>query len=124
MTVKEAMTDLRLAIGPSHSLREAAQKMRQQSVGAAIIIDPDAAGFAILSERDVLMSVAAGHDLDKELVSDHMNDNIISASPEWDLNQAAQAMLRHNFRHLLVVDGGDICGVISMRDIVKAWHRK
>jgi CBS domain-containing protein len=65
--------------------------------------------------------LAAGQDLDSELVRDHLTEDLIAAAPDWSLERAAEAMIAGNFRHLLVVDGGDLCGVLSMRDIVRCW---
>ena len=52
---------------------------------------------------------------------DHLSPGITFASPEWSLERAAEAMVRGGFRHLVVVDGGEMVGVLSMRDIVRCW---
>jgi CBS domain-containing protein len=115
------MSSLVLTIGPSHSLREAARQMADRKVGAAAVIDPDSPGPGIITERDILHAIAEGQDADKELVGDHLTEDLIVASPDWSLERAAQAMIDGGFRHLLVVDGADISGVLSMRDIVRCW---
>ena len=56
-------------------------------------------------------------------MQDHLTDDAIVASPEWSLEQAAEAMVEGGFRHLIVVDGGELLGVLSMRDIVRCWTR-
>jgi CBS domain-containing protein len=121
MQVKEGMSSLVLTVGPGHSLREAARQMADRKVGAAAVIDPDSPGPGIITERDILHAVAAGQDADTELVGDHLTEELIVASPDWSLERAAQAMIDGGFRHLLVVDGADIGGVLSMRDIVRCW---
>jgi CBS domain-containing protein len=115
------MSSVVLTIGPSHSLQEAAKLMADRNVGAAVVVDPESPGPGIVTERDILRSVAAGQDPSTELVQDHLTDELISASPDWSLEQAADTMCQHGFRHLLVVDGGELRGVLSMRDIVRCW---
>jgi CBS domain-containing protein len=121
MQVRDGMSSVVLTIGPSHSLQEAARLMADRNVGAAVVVDPESPGPGIVTERDILRSVAAGEDPASELVRDHLTDELISASPEWSLEQAADTMCQHGFRHLLVVDGGELRGVLSMRDIVRCW---
>jgi len=115
------MTTVVLTVGPAHTLREASRLMSARRVGAAVVIDPEHSGTGILTERDILDAVGAGQNPDTELVSDHRTDNLVVASPDWTLDQAAQAMVRGGFRHLLVVEGNEVTGLLSMRDIVRAW---
>jgi CBS domain-containing protein len=121
MYVREGMTSVVLTVGPGHTLHEAAAQMCSRNVGAAIVIDPDAPGPGVITERDILRAVGAGQDPDKELVADHLTANLTFAYPDWSLEQAAQAMVRGGFRHLVVVEGGEVAGVLSMRDIVRVW---
>ena len=55
------------------------------------------------------------------MVSDHLSPELTFAAPDWSLERAAEAMVRGGFRHLVVVDGGEMVGVLSMRDIVRCW---
>jgi signal-transduction protein with cAMP-binding, CBS, and nucleotidyltransferase domain len=121
MQVREGMSEVVLTLGPSHTLREAARRMTEKGVGAAVVIDEEQPHPAIVSERDILRSVGAGQDPDAELVRDHMTDTVISASPDWSLERAAMEMSRRHIRHLVIVDGGNIVGVLSMRDIMRVW---
>jgi CBS domain-containing protein len=121
MNVRDGMTQLVLTIGPTHTLREAATQMSRRGVGAAVVIDPEQDGVGILTERDVLDSLAAGQDPDRELVGQHRTHDLVVASPDWTLEQAAAAMVRGGFRHLVVVQGQDVSGLLSMRDIVRCW---
>ena len=121
MKVRDGMTTVVLTVGPAHTLREASRLMSARRVGAAVVIDPEHSGTGILTERDILDAVGAGQDPDAELVADHRTDNLVVASPDWTLEQAAQAMVSGGFRHLLVVEGSDVTGLLSMRDIVRAW---
>src|SRR5690242_18005464 len=121
MQVREGMSDVVLTVGPGHSLREAAAAMCRRKVGAAVVMDPDAAGPGVITERDILLSIGSGQDPDQERVAEHLTSDLTFASPNWSLEQAAAAMVRGKFRHLIVVDGGQLAGVLSMRDIVRVW---
>jgi CBS domain-containing protein len=121
MQVRDGMSDVVLTVGPGHTLRQAARLMAKRKVGAAIVIDPEGEGPGILTERDILLSVAEGQDPEQELVSDHLTASLVFAAPHWSLEQAAVAMVRGGFRHLVVVDSGETAGVISVRDIVRCW---
>jgi CBS domain-containing protein len=121
MQVSEGMSSLVLTVGPGHKLRDAAVQMAKRGVGAAVVIDPEAPGPGIVTERDILNSIGAGEDPDRELVGDHLSSNLTFAAPDWSLERAAEAMVKGGFRHLIVVDGGEIAGVLSMRDIVRCW---
>jgi CBS domain-containing protein len=121
MFVRDGMTDVVLSVGPGHSLHEAAAMMCSRNVGAAVVIDPDAPGPGVVTERDILHAVGAGQDPAQELVADHLKQNLTFAHPGWSLEQAAQAMIRGGFRHLIVIDGSEPVGILSMRDIVRAW---
>ncbi len=123
MQVRDAMSDVVLTVGPGHTLRAAARLMAQRSVGAAVVLDPDMPGAGILTERDVLRSVAAGEDPDTERVADHLTQEVVFAAPSWSLEEAADAMVRGAFRHLVVCEGGEITGIVSVRDVVRQWAK-
>lgn len=115
------MSNVVLTVNPGHTLRDAARAMSERGVGAAVVIDPDQPGPGIITERDMLASLGAGQNPDMERVADHLSANLTFASPDWSLERAAEAMVRGRFRHLVVVDGGELIGVLSMRDIVRCW---
>jgi CBS domain-containing protein len=121
MKVRDGMSEVVLTVGPGHSIREAAAAMTERRVGAAVVLDPEGQGPGVLTERDILRSIAAGEDPDRELVADHLTSNLVFASPDWSLERAAAAMVRGSFRHLVVVHAGEIVGMLSMRDIVRCW---
>lgn len=124
MHVRNAMSTQLLVVGPHASIVDAARAMLQRRVGAAIVVDSDLAGPGILTERDVMRAVAEGADCARTLVSEYMTHDAHTASVGWDLDTAATAMVRGNFRHLIVVDGHEMVGVVSMRDIVGARVRE
>lgn len=121
MKVRDGMTRVVLTVGPSHTLREASRMMSAQRVGAAVVVDHDHSGIGILTERDILDSVGAGQDPDTELVANHRTGDVVFAAPDWSLEQASSAMVRGNFRHLIVIEGHEVIGLLSMRDIVRGW---
>ena len=110
-----------LSIGPDHTLHDAARLMSERRVGAAVVRDPDGQGPGILTERDILDAVGAGQDPATERVRDPLTADIGFAAPDWSLEEAAGAMVRGRFRHLVVTDGGEIAGILSVRDIVRCW---
>ncbi len=121
MQVREGMTEVVLTIGPDHTLGDAAAAMSRRNVGAAVVLDPEAPGPGLISERDILHSVGAGEDSNKERVADHLTSDLTFALPDWSLEQAAAAMVKGGFRHLVVVENGELAGMLSMRDIVRCW---
>ncbi len=121
MHVRDGMTQVVLTVGPHHTLRDTARLMAARRVGAAVVMDPDGMGPGIITERDVMLSVGSGEDADAERVSAHMSADIVVATPDWSLEEAAVAMVRGGFRHLVVTDGGEVAGLLSMRDVVRCW---
>jgi CBS domain-containing protein len=121
MQVRDGMSEVVLTVGPTHTLREAASMMAEKQVGAALVSDDETPVARILTERDILLSLGAGEDPDAERVGDHMSDSVIAAAPDWSLERAAAEMSRRGIRHLVVYDGSELAGVLSMRDIVRVW---
>lgn len=123
MYVRDAMSTVVLTIGPAHTLRQAAGLMAARRVGAAVVLDPDTYGVGILTERDVLVSIGRGEDPDREVAAGHVTTDVVFAAPEWTLDEAAEAMVRGNFRHLVVLDGEETAGIVSVRDIIRCWSQ-
>jgi CBS domain-containing protein len=121
MQVSKGRSTSVVTVSPGATLHDAARAMAERKVGAAVVIDPEQPGPGIITERDVLRSVGAGQDPNSERVLDHLSADITFAAPDWSLERAAEAMVRGGFRHLVVVDGGELVGVLSMRDIVRCW---
>jgi len=116
------MTEDVLTITPGRTLRDAARFLSDHNVGAAVIIDPEQPGPGIVTERDIVRSLGAGQDPDRELVRDHLTSKATFADADWDLEEAADAMAAGGFRHLVVVENGEVEGIISMRDIIHVWR--
>jgi CBS domain-containing protein len=116
------MTEHVLTIAPDRSLRDAAEFFTKHNVGAAVILDPEQPGPGIVTERDVVRSLGRGEDPDRELIRDHLSARATFADGDWSLEEAADAMARGGFRHLVVVRGGEVEGILSMRDIIHVWR--
>jgi CBS domain-containing protein len=120
-TVRDAMNPVGVSVGPGHTMREAARRMTEGRTGAAVVFDPEQPAPAIVTERDVLHCVAGGCDVDAELVGAHLTANVVYAAPDWSLERAAAQMTAGGFRHVVVLDGSQVVGILSMRDIVGRW---
>jgi CBS domain-containing protein len=120
--VHDAMTENVLTLTPGRTLREAAEFMCKNNVGAAVILDPEQPGPGIVTERDVVRALGRGHDPDSEQVKDHLTATAVFADSDWDLEEAADRMAEGGFRHLVVVREGDVVGIISMRDLIHVWR--
>jgi CBS domain-containing protein len=108
---------------PDTSVAAAAQGMVGANVGSAIVLQGSFLA-GILTERDVLRAAASGEDLSAARVSAWMTPDPQSASPDASIEDAAQIMLLNGFRHLPVVDGRAVCGVVSLRDLFAARIRR
>ncbi len=122
MKVRDAMTGDVLTFTPERNLREAAKFMADHNVGAVVVMDPEQPGPGIITERDLVRSLGQGEDPDVEHVSGHLTSNAAFADSDWDLEEAADTMAKGGFRHLVVVDAGNLVGIISMRDIMRVWR--
>jgi CBS domain-containing protein len=121
MLVRDAMSTTVLVVGPDHTMRQVAALMSRRRIGSAVVHDAESEGWGILTERDILHAVGAGLDPDTERVGDHLTWDVVYATPEWSLQDAATAMVRGGFRHLVVLESGEVTGVISVRDILRVW---
>ena len=116
MEIRDLVVRDLVTVGPAHTLAQAAKIMSAKRVGSAIVLTEEAPG--ILSERDVLRAVAEGADPTVATVGDYMTWNAIVATSEWDTMEAARTMLEKGFRHLLVIDGDQQTGILSIRDLM------
>jgi CBS domain-containing protein len=121
MQVREAMSTVILNVGPEHTIRQTAQLMSTRRVGSAVVHDPEGSGVGIITERDILYAIGNGLDPDVEKAATHITWDVVYAGPEWTLEEAAAAMVRGGFRHLVVMEGDEVLGIISVRDILRAW---
>src|SRR3954466_1763219 len=119
MLVRDATSTHVLTACPPPPMRDAAALMSSRKVGAAVVIDGDQDQPGILTERDILDAVGSGQDVDAERVADHLTGDIVVAAPDWPLDKAAAAMMAGGFRHLVVCEGPELVGMLSVRDIVR-----
>ncbi len=121
--LRDLMNTRVAATTPDTPLAVAAAGMVEANVGSAVVMQgPFLAG--ILTERDVLRAAASGEDLSASRVSAWMTPDPQSAEPGTSVDDAAQIMLLNGFRHLPVVEGRTVCGVVSLRDLFAARIRR
>ena len=121
--LRDLMNTRVAATTPDTSVAAAAAGMAAANVGSSVVMQgPFLAG--ILTERDILRAAASGEDLSASAVSEWMTRDPQSASPDTSIEEAAQIMLLNGFRHLPVVDGRQVCGVVSLRDLFAARIRR
>jgi CBS domain-containing protein len=120
VTLRDFMTSGQvLTITPDSTLREAAERMNARTVGAAVVVKGgDVVG--IFTERDLLRAVARGEGAEGAAVADFMTSNPVTLPSDHSPSEAAQIMTDRKFRHIPVVDAGELVGIVSIRDLVSA----
>jgi CBS domain-containing protein len=106
-----------LTVAPEDTLGEVAERMNRENVGAVIVKDYGRL-IGILTERDMLRAMASRVHTSDARVRQWMTPDPITASPDMDLEEAAQVMLDNGFRHLPVVEGSNVLGVVSLRRVL------
>jgi CBS domain-containing protein len=115
--VRDVMTPATVTESRGDSLRAAAARMWRQQTGSLVVTDEDGRMAGIITERDVLRAVALGADPDKSSVDDVMTAEVFTVPPDTQVQDAARLMAARWIRHLPVVDGEELLGVVSMRDM-------
>jgi CBS domain-containing protein len=119
MSVADVMTVRVVQASPQESARTAVRKMLDANVGSIAICEgPKLVG--IFTERDVLRLAGEGTDLDATPVSDVMTTNPVTIPAEGDILSAARVMSERRIRHLPVMQGENILGVVGIRDVLGA----
>ncbi|HEY6627776.1 MAG TPA: CBS domain-containing protein [Acidimicrobiia bacterium] len=119
MTVRELVGGEVIWVAPEATMRSAAVSMKSNGVGS-VAVEVDGAIEGILTERDLLDAVAEGADLDLERVDRWMTSYPDSIDPDMQVTEAAQWMLASGYRHIPVIDGSRILGMISIKDVLWA----
>ena len=116
-TIGEIIGPTYIEVAPEDTLGEVAEKMRAQNVGAVVVKDYGKL-IGILTERDMLRAMAARVHTSEARVRQWMTEDPVTASPDMTTQDAAEVMLSHGFRHLPVVDGPNVLGIVSLRRAV------
>ena len=109
-----------ITVGPDQSLRKAVNLLAEHNIGALIVVDEAGRPVGIISERDIIRESAQTEAALGQTVSRVMTEDLITASPEDDLETVLQTMTARRFRHLPIMDQDRLIGVISIGDVVKA----
>lgn len=119
MTVLELIGGDVMTASPSQTLRDAAAAMAVGSVGALAVIR-DRRLIGIITERDLVSALAETVDVDISVVEDWMTKDPDSLDPDMEVEAAADWMLAAGYRHLPVVDGPNLVGIVSIKDVLWA----
>ena len=109
-----------ITVRPDQSLREAVDLLAEHNIGALIVVDEPGRPIGIISERDIIREAARTETVLGQAVSRVMTKDLITASPEDDLETVLQTMTAKHFRRLPIVDGERLIGIVSIGDVVKA----
>lgn len=114
----DIMTGVVYTAAPGAALTEVAAAMVKGRFGSAIVLD---GGWiaGIFTERDVLRAAAAGADPKSATVGEWMTPDPMTVGPDLDAEEAVEIMASHGFRHLPVVDGRTLLGIVSLRDVLR-----
>jgi CBS domain-containing protein len=117
--VKEVATRETVVVPPQTTLRVAAQVMADHAIGA-VVVATDRRVVGILSERDVVVALAAGAEPDRATAAGAMSPDVVSVRPDDTLYDAAVDMLDLGIRHVPVLDEhGAVLGIVSVRDLLR-----
>ena len=122
-TLKEIMTRQVFTTTGDVSVADVANSMVKGRFGSAVVMEGSWL-VGIFTERDVLRAAAAGSDLTTSPVSEWMSRDPVTAGPDMDADDAAEIMMAQGFRHLPVVEGTTVLGIVSLRDILRVRIRR
>lgn len=108
-----------VTVEPATTLRRAAKVMTDRGVGCAVVVEKENVA-GIVTERDILRSIAEDGRMDEVTVNDVMTRDVVSGAPGWELLKAVHTMTEGGFRHLLVMEMDDPVGIVSLRDLMIA----
>lgn len=113
-----------VTIHASASIGEASELLSQENIGALVVLDGGPMPIGILSERDIVRGLAHGETVLGHSVSDHMTHNVLCGSPGDDVDAVLETMVQRRFRHLPIADHGELVGIVTIGDLVKAKLRE
>ena len=117
-TVREVMSDTLYTVSPSSTVGEAVALMAQHRVGSMIVMDGTKLA-GIFTERDTVRAISQSHDAPSHHVESWMTPEPRTVSPDEQVEDALKTMLDNGFRHLPVVEGGEVIGIVSIRDLAR-----
>lgn len=109
-----------VTVRPEQSIKEAVALLVHHNIGALVVVESAGKPVGIISERDIVRFAARSEDIFTQPVSQVMTKDVIVATPHDDLKSVMQTMTNRRFRHLPVMDQGQLAGIISLGDVVKA----
>jgi CBS domain-containing protein len=118
-TVGDIMTSALFSIEPGTTVAEAATVMGERRIGSALVMEDDRL-LGIFTERDIVRALGQHFDAAGHSVSEWMTQDPLTVPPDTSVEEALRTMFDHGFRHLPVVDGDRVVGIVSMRDLSKA----
>ena len=110
------MTEPVITAAPTRSLREIAGLMRERNVGSVVLVD-GSRPIGFITDRDLALSVVADGRDPVSRSGDHASSPVITAEPDMDVEEAAEKMIRHGVRRLVVIEAGSLAGVVTLDDI-------
>ena len=110
------MSTMLHTVSPSTTVGEAVALMAQYRIGSTMVMDGTRL-VGIFTERDTVRAISQSHDAPGHEVSSWMTRDPMTVAPDDDTETALNTMLTHGFRHLPVVDGGEVIGIVSIRDL-------
>jgi len=113
-----------ITVRPDSLVREAVQLLARHSIGAVVVTEEGGQPVGILSERDVVRAAASDEAVFSRPVSEIMTRDVVTGIPQDDTSSVAHTMTERRFRHLPIMEGGRLVGIISIGDIVKAERDK
>ncbi len=122
--VLDAKGDSRIfSIPTTYTLTDFVKEASERKVGALLVTDAQGKMEGIISERDVIRQCYAKADFDTTLVSEVMTKDLITASPDHDIHDAMDILVQKKIRHLPILDGDEIKGLITVRDLISAMRK-
>lgn len=109
-----------VTIAPQDTIRQALGRLAEHNIGALVVVDGQGAIAGIVSERDIVRALARSEAILVEPIATIMTRDVVKGTPQDDLVAVGNTMTEHRFRHLPIVEGGRLVGIISLGDVVKA----